>query len=74
MQVQVDFIYWDGGSRPIGVFPSLERARRQLGLLYLERDRHPDLLEGFGLERAYSQATLDGVWRSFAEEARAAAK
>ena len=65
MRVQVDLIYWDGGSRPIGIFSSLERARRQLGLLALERDRHPDLLAGFGLERAYSQATLDGVWLAY---------
>ena len=65
MRVQVDLIYWDGSVQPMGAFLSLGRARRQLGLLYLERDRHPDLLEGFDLERAYSQATLGGVWLAY---------
>jgi len=65
MRVRVDFVDWGGGVRPVGEFPSLGRARRRLGLPYLERDRDPDLLEGFGLGRAYSQATLDGVWLAY---------
>ena len=65
MRVQVDFIYWGGAVRSMGAFPSLCAARGRLGLLCLERDRHPDLLEGFGLGRAYSQATLDGVWLAY---------
>ena len=65
MRVRVDFVDWGGGVRPVGEFPSLGRARRRLGLLYLERDRDPDLLAGFGLGRAYSQATLDGVWLAY---------
>ena len=65
MRVQVDFVDWGGGVRPAGEFPSLGLARGSLGLPYLERDRDPDLLAGFGLARAYSQATLDGVWLAY---------
>jgi hypothetical protein len=65
MRVQVDFVEWGGGARPAGEFPSLGLARGCLGLPYLERDRNPDLLAGFGLGRAYSQPTLDGVWLAY---------
>jgi len=65
MRVRVDFVDWGGGVRPAGEFPSLGRARGRLGLPCLERDRDPDLLAGFGLGRAYSQATLDGVWLAY---------
>ena len=65
MRIQVDFVDWGGGAGPADEFPSIGQARRHLGLSCLERDRDPDLLESLGLGRAYSRATLDGVWLAY---------
>ncbi len=58
MWVQVEFIAWGGPRTVVGIFPSLELARRQFRLVALKPDRDPDLLEGLDLKRAYSRATI----------------